>query len=204
MIPPAPFSPILRRTLLGSLLLAGLPLAVLLSARPVAGQTGHLTPPIMNDPYWLHITPAAGGLLVSRPGDAGGIMASLQLEVSHMLPIGMGLAGGYMFPGDDPAQAPDGPFLEAIFVYRFHLRAGGRVSPYAGPLAGGIRDDTGEISELRGFFGGRAGIDIPIPGAWPTIRIEAAYRHLSEAAGRGTTDTALLALGGRWSVPLTP
>lgn len=173
-------------------------LAALGLATPASAQAAYDTP------YWIHITPMVGAMAVSRPGDAGGPVATLQLEVSRALPVGIGMAGGYWFPSSDSAIEPDGLFGEILMVYRFHLRAGGAISPYAGPVLGAIRDDTGAIREVRGFFGGRGGVDIPLGIGWPALRLEASYRHLSEAAGRGAGDTALLLVGGRWSLPLTP
>jgi hypothetical protein len=195
-------APITQLTALATTLLAILLatlVAPLLSPAPARAQTAGPHSPAFQEPYWLHITPIAGAVAVSRPGEAGGPVAALQLEVSRNLPVGIGVTAGYWFPRG--VAAPDGPFLEATLAYRFHLRARGRLSPYAGPVAGAIRDDTGEIREIRGFFGGRAGVDIPAPGPWPTLRLEASYRHLSEAAGRGTGDTLLLLVGGRWSIP---
>lgn len=196
---PRAASPAIRLRLLATAVAA---LAALAASAALAGPAGAQTaaPPPVDEPYWVHVTPGAGVTAISRPGQAGGAVASLQLELSHARPVGFGITGGYWFPTDAPAD-PDGPFLEATFAYRFHLRARGHLSPYAGPVAGAIRDDTGETREIRGFFGGRAGIDIPIRGPWPALRIEASYRHLSEAAGRGTGDSTLLLLGGRWSVP---
>lgn len=185
----------MRRSLFSLLVLA-------VAAAPATGQDHTTTPTGSPVPYWLHVTPQAGAVVVSRPGRSGRPLAALQLEVSHILPMGVGLATGYWLADDDPVESgPDGPFAEALFVYRFHLRAGGRISPYAGPVAGIFSDDAGGRRVLRGYFGARGGVDIRTRPGWPALRVEAGYRRISEADGPASAETTTVAIGARWSIP---
>ena len=185
------------RVVLGAVLLG---LAI---APPAAAQ--------VDSPLWVHVTPSLGIVARSVPGDGWRPAAALQLEISRDLPMGPGITAGYAWPSRDrDARELAGPWAEATFAYRFRLRFRGYLAPYAGPLLGGALHDLdapgappGEGRWLfRWHFGGRAGMDIPVGGGWPAVRVEATYRHTASAGGLGSSDTATALIGFRWSRPL--
>ena len=174
----------------------GLLLVAMAAACPAALAAQNASP----DPTWVHASGIAGATIVSRPGEELRPVIGFQLEVSRTVPIGIGIAGGYWFGGEPGTRKePDGAWAEATFVYRFHLRLGGHVSPYAGPVLGvvGSRDHP----DPRWFFGGRSGLDVPIGGG-RALRLEATYRRLSQVPVLGDADLVTAGLGLRWSFPL--
>ena len=186
-----------RRSAPTALLLAAVPA---LLAGPAAGQTA--------DPTWIHLSALPGVVAASVPGDAPRPAALLQLEVSRTLPIGIGVGFGYALGSADRGAAePAGPWGEAMFAYRFRLRFRGWLAPYAGPVLGAALHDVdapGAPPDAEGWitrwhFGGRAGLDIPVGGGWPAVRVELAYRHSPSAGGLAGWDLTTATLGLRWS-----
>ena len=177
-------------------------LAFLLAA-PATAQTA--------EPAWLHISPLAGAVIASVPGEAPRAAAALQLEASRALPIGPGVALGFAWPSARREAAElTGPWIEATLAYRFRLRYRGFLAPYAGPLVGGSLHDTDAPAAPAGerrwvprwHFGGRAGMDIPVGSGWPAVRVEIAYRNTPSAGGFGGSDVTTALVGFRWSRPL--
>lgn len=167
-------------------------LLILLTGVPARAQ--------QSPPWWLHGSPLAGAVIAADPGHAPRAAVALQLEFSRIMPIGFGLAGGYAAAhADDLEGQASGPWAEALFVYRFALRVGGRVAPYIGPVAGVLWD--GPLT--RGHFGGRLGVDIPMGRRLPALRAEVSWRRFTEERGEGAAHLAKLMVGGRWSVPLS-
>ena len=147
-------------------------------------------------PWWVHVSVGSGAATEVGPGEERVQPAALlQMELSHELPIGFGLAGAWLAPVDG---AEAGGFVEGMFAYRFPLNGAGRILPYAGAVAG-----VGWYGPLaREHFGGRAGLDLRLGWNRPFLRLEAAYRRLTEAGGQGARDLVSAALGLRLSLPI--
>lgn len=163
------------------------------------------------EPAWLHVSPLAGAVIASVPGDAPRTATTLQLEGSRELPIGLGVALGFAWPASGrEASELAGPWAEGTLAYRFKLRYRGFLAPYAGPLLGASLHDIDAPSAPAGqgrwvarwHFGGRAGMDIPVGGGWPAVRVEIAYRNSPSAGGLGGSDVTTALFGFRWSHPL--